>query len=68
MTNLTKRTVDSATPKDRDYFIWCGGTRGFGVRVYPSGVKVFVAQLRVGRSLRRIKIGAYGPFTVEQAR
>lgn len=68
MTNLTKRTVDSAAPKDRDYFIWCGGTRGFGVRVYPSGAKMFVAQLRVGRSLRRIKIGAYGPFTVEQAR
>jgi hypothetical protein len=39
-----------------------------GVRVYPSGRRVFVAQVRTGRSQRRVKIGVYGAWTVEQAR
>src|SRR6202011_1138141 len=35
---------------------------------HPTGRKVFIAQVRVGRALRRVKIGAYGPYTPEQAR
>jgi hypothetical protein len=38
------------------------------VRIHPSGKKVFVAQVRVGRATRRVKIGVFGPFTVEEAR
>lgn len=68
MANLTKRSVDAALPAATEYFIWCSGTPGFGVRIYPSGRKVFVAQVRVGRRTRRLKIGHYGPFTVDQAR
>ena len=66
--SLTKRVVDAAKPQARDYFLWCSSTPGFGLRVYPSGKKVFVAQVRVGRTQRRVKIGPFGPFTVEQAR
>ena len=68
MPSLTKRAVDAAKPQAGDYFLWCSSTPGFGVRVYPSGNKVFVAQVRVGRQQRRVKIGLFGPFTVEQAR
>jgi hypothetical protein len=68
MPALTKRLVDAAKPKQVDYFLWCSSTPGFGVRVYPSGKRVFVCQVRVGRATRRIKIGLYGPYTVEQAR
>jgi integrase len=68
MAGLTKRAVDAAKPQEQDYFVWCGGTPGFAVRVYPSGKKVFISQIRVGRSTRRVKIGVYGPYTVEQAR
>ena len=68
MPGLTKRLLDAAKPGDKDYFLWCEGTRGFGARSHPSGKKVFVAQVRVGRAIRRVKIGAYGPFTVDQAR
>ena len=68
MPTLTKRLVDAAKPKEVDYFLWCSSTPGFGVRVYPSGKRVFVCQVRVGRATRRIKIGLYGPYTVEQAR
>jgi integrase len=66
---LTKRTIDAIkSAPSRDIFAWCSATPGFGVRVYPSSRIVFIAQVRVGRAQRRVKIGAYGPYTVEQAR
>lgn len=68
MPSLTKRIVDAAKPADSEFFIWCGSTPGFGIRVYPSGKRVFVCQVRVGRATRRVKIGIYGTYTVEQAR
>jgi integrase len=70
MPNLTKRIVDAAKPSSSEYFVWCSATPGFGVRIYPSGRKVFIQQLRVGprQDTQRHKIGVYGPFTVEQAR
>jgi integrase len=68
MAGLTKRAVDAAKPQEQDYFLWCGSTPGFGMRIYPSGKKVFISQVRVGRATRRVKIGVYGPYTVEQAR
>jgi len=68
MPTLTKRAVDAAKPRDERYFVWCADLSGFGVRVYPSGKKVFIAQVRVGRFQRRVTIGAYGVYTVEKAR
>jgi site-specific recombinase XerD len=68
MSALTKRTLDAAKPRVERYFVWCGSLSGFGARIYPSGRKVFVAQVRVGRGQRRVTIGAFGAFTVEQAR
>lgn len=68
MPALTKRLVDAAKPAQADFFIWCSSTPGFGVRVYPSGKRVFVCQVRVGRATRRIKIGIFGAYTVDQAR
>src|SRR5271169_2755266 len=65
---LTKRALDAAKPSDKEFFLWCGSLAGFGARIYPSGKKVFLAQVRVGRFQRRVKIGAYGPYTVEKAR
>jgi integrase len=65
---LTKRSLDAADPQAAEYFMWCGSLAGFGARIYPTGRKVFVAQVRVGRKTRRIKIGSFGAFTVEQAR
>jgi hypothetical protein len=68
MAALTKRTLDAAEPRPGEYFLWCGGLAGFGARIHPTGRKVFVAQVRVGRATRRVKIGAFGPYTVDQAR
>ena len=68
MTALTKRALDAAGPRPAEYFLWCGSLAGFGARVYPTGRKVFVAQVRVGRATRRVKIGPFGAYTVDQAR
>jgi len=65
---LTKTALDAAKPRKAEFFVWCDKLAGFGARIYPSGKKVFLAQVRVGRGQRRVKIGAYGAFTVEQAR
>jgi len=65
---LTKTALDAAKPRKTEFFVWCDKLAGFGARIYPSGKKVFLAQVRVGRGQRRVKIGAYGAFTVEQAR
>ena len=67
--NLTKRIVDAAKPATKDYQIWDAKVRGFGVRVYPSGVKTFVLQYRnSGGRTRKIALGRYGIVTVEKAR
>jgi transposase len=41
--------IDAAKPCNERSFVWCGALPGFEVRVYPSGRKVFVAQVLVGR-------------------
>jgi len=65
---LTKRVLDAEIAGEKDRFIWCGQTPGFGARIYPSGKKVFVAQVRVGKGIRRVKIGLFGPYTLDKAR
>ena len=42
--------------------------KGFGVRVYPSGSKVFVVQCRSQGKLKRITLGRHGLITADQAR
>jgi integrase len=68
MPRLTKKVIDAIKPKPDRFFAWDDKLPGFGVRCYPTGRKVFVAQVRVGRAQRRVTIGDFGPFTVEQAR
>jgi integrase len=69
---LTKRTVDALKPRGdgRPLFAWDREQRGFGVRVLPTGRKVFVLQYRPtgARIARRMTLGAYGPLTVDNAR
>jgi integrase len=65
---LNNKAVEALKPlADKDLFVW-DTLAGFGVRVYPTGRKVFVVQTTVGQSQRRIKVGKFGLFTVEQAR
>lgn len=68
---LTKGYIDRVKPGLKDEFHWDANTKGFGLRVNPSGRMSFVVQGRVeGRAgaPARITIGPYGVFTVDQAR
>ena len=62
---LTKSIVDRATVD-----VWCGKLSGFGVRVHPTGKKVFTLLYRMpgSRVMKRLTLGAYGAMTVDEAR
>ena len=70
---LSNRTV-AALAVERDMVFWDRELTGFGVRVYPSGGKVFVAQARgpdgpdKPNKGRRITVGRHPVLSAEQAR
>ena len=68
MAKLTKSVIESLKPGEPDYFVWDDLLPGFGIRVWPSGKKTYVAQYRAGIRTRRVKIGNHGALTVEEAR
>lgn len=53
MTKLTKRTVDAADVRERDYFIWDDELPGFGLRVFASGKRSYLIQYRAAGRTRR---------------
>lgn len=68
MAKIRKRSVDAAAPGAEEYFIWDDELRGFGLRVYPSGRKMYLAQFRAGGRVRRVNVGLHGTITAEDAR
>ena len=65
---LSKRTVDGLAVEGKDAVFWDRELAGFGVRVYPSGRKIYVVQSRGPGGSKRITLGRHGELTVEQAR
>lgn len=67
---LTKSYVDKIAPGPKDEFHWDAEVKGFGLRITPRGKVTFIVQGRVDGSEAavRITIGAYGVFTVDEAR
>src|SRR5215217_653197 len=68
MTKITKRSVDAALPAAKEFFLWDSELKGFGLRIYPSGRKMYLAQFRANGRLRRVNIGLHGAVTPEIAR
>ena len=70
---LSNRTVATLSV-ERDTVFWDRELTGFGIRVYPSGGKVFVAQARgpdgpnKPNKPRRITVGRHPVLSAEQAR
>lgn len=71
MENFTKTFVEKLTPfqegQKGQKLYWDKNLLGFGLRVTPTS-KVFIAQARVNGKSRRVKIGNFGPWTVDDAR
>jgi integrase len=68
---LDKGAVNGLQAGDKPYVAWCGTLPGFGLSVRPSGSKTFIAQYDFGGRrgvTRRVTIGRFPLFTVEQAR
>lgn len=66
---LTKTVVENLQRSEKEYTIWDSKLTGFGVRVYPSETKTFVAQWRdKAGDLHKRKIGKFGVITVDEAR
>ena len=67
---LSKRTVDALSVDGKDAIFWDRDLPGFGVRVYPSGKKVFVVQTRAFGRSKRVTLGEHGApnFSVADAR
>ena len=65
---ISRRTVE-ALKVGKDTMFWDRELPGFGVRVYPSGRKVYIAQTRAnGKAGQRVTIGPHGMITPEEAR
>lgn len=66
---LTKVVVESLPlPVAGNAFVWDEEIRGFGVRVFSTGTRVFVYQCRVDGRTVRLKLGVFPSVTVDEAR
>ena len=67
---ITKRTVDAApVPTTGETRVWDTDLKGFFLRVYPTGRRVYALKYRLGPLQRIYTLGVHGsPFTPEAAR
>lgn len=68
MAKLTKRVIDAAELREKDYVIWDDDLPGFGLRVFASGKRSYLIQYRSAGRSRRYTIGLHGVWTAELAR
>ena len=66
--DLTARLARDARPQDRDTILFDRALPGFGLRIHPSGRKVWVVQARIDGRSRRIVIARHGETDLAEAR
>ncbi len=67
MKTLSNRAV-AKLKVAKDTVFWDGELTGFGVRVYPTGSKVYVAQARGPEGPKRVAVGRHGVINADEAR
>ena len=67
MKTLSNRAVGKLNV-DKDTVFWDKELTGFGVRVYPTGARVYIAQARGPEGPRRVAVGRHGVIHAEEAR
>ena len=65
---LTKRIVDRLAVNGKDAVFWDSDLPGFGIRVYPTGRKVYVVQTRTNGKSKRVTVGRHGDISPDEAR
>ena len=68
LARITKRIVDALTAREREYMLWDRDIKGFGVRVHPSGRKVYVVKYRHEGRVVKTTIGPHGTISPAAAR
>ena len=72
MTKLAYRTLSNRMvgklEVEKDTVFWDRELTGFGVRVYPTGSKVYIAQARGPEGPKRVAVGRQGVIHAEEAR
>ena len=68
MPRITKRAVDALAAREREYMLWDNDIKGFGVRVHPSGRKVYVVKYRHHGRIVKKTIGPHSAIPPAAAR
>lgn len=68
MPRITKRTVEALSGQERERVVWDDDLKGFGVRVHPTGRKVYIVKTRYRGKPVKVTIGPHGPVTPARAR
>ena len=66
--DLTTRLARQSTPQAKDTFLFDKSLPGFGLRIHPSGRKVYIVQARIEGRSRRIVIARHGEMELAEAR
>ena len=69
--SIMKTLSNRATGKlkvHKDTVFWDRELTGFGVRVYPTGARVYIAQARGPEGPKRVAVGRHGVINAEEAR
>jgi len=70
---ITKRVLDSLSPKERPFIVYDQDLKGFGISVSPKGTKTWIVEYRPhpgGRNVpkKRMTLGSVATVTHEEAR
>jgi hypothetical protein len=69
---ITKRLVDTLSPRTKEFTVWDSKMPGFGVRVRPTGAMSYIVVYRAGTGrgapVRRYTIAGVGKIAPENAR
>ena len=66
--DLTARLARETQPNEKDTILFDKGLPGFGLRIHPSGRKVWIVQARIEGRSRRMVIARYGEMSIAKAR
>ena len=66
--SLTTRIVEALPVPERETVLWDRELPGFGVRVHPSGSKVYMVHKRFNGKSRRVTIGSHEVWSLDDAR
>ena len=66
--NLTPRLARESKSNGKDTILFDNALTGFGLRIHPSGRKVWIVQARIEGRSRRIVIARHGEITLAEER